>query len=230
LNRKIKLKSKGFFVVGTDTGVGKTLVAAGLARFLVNRGLKVGVLKPVASGGMLSEDGKLLQKAARLPDSIYPEIVPVHFCQSLAPYVASWKEGPVPLRKVEKAYKEARKKYDCLVVEGIGGILVPITRDFLAVDWMVKWKLPALVVARAGLGTINHTLLTMEVLQRRNIRVLGVIVNGYKGCEPSEKSNVLALRKLLSVPVFGPLKFDKKYQADLDLLAIDLAQMGLKIG
>ena len=220
---------KQIFVVGTDTGVGKTLVAAGLARMLSNKGLQVGVMKPIASGGMPSEDGKLLQKAARLPDSVYPEIVPIHYRQPLAPYTASWKEGAPDLKKIERTYQKAKKKYDCLIAEGIGGVLVPITQNFLAVDWMVKWKLPALVVVRAGLGTLNHNLLTVEALQKRKVKVLGVVVNGYKGKELSEKTNVQALRKLLKVSVYGPLKFNKKYRANLDSLAKDIQNLGIVI-
>lgn len=218
-----------FFVAGTDTGVGKTLIAAGLARMMANQGVRVGVMKPVASGGVPSEDGKLLQKAARLPDSAYSEIVPVHYRQPLAPFVAAWKEGGVPLNKIEKTFQKAKKKFECLIVEGIGGVLVPITRDFSAIDWLIKWKLPTLVVARAGLGTLNHTLLTIEALQKRKIRVLGVIVNGYKGKELSEKTNVQALRRLLKVPVYGPLKFNSKYRKNLDLLARDLTKLGIKV-
>ncbi len=218
---------KSFFVIGTDTGVGKTLVAAGLARMLVNQGVRVGVMKPIASGGIPSRDGKLLQKAARLPNAVYPEIVPVHYRQPLAPYVAAWKEGTVPLGKIQETYKKVTRKYDCLIVEGIGGVLVPITRDFLAIDWMVKWRLPALVIAWAGLGTLNHTLLTIEALKKRKIKILGVMVNGYKGKEISEKTNVPALRKLLKIPVYGPLKFNLKYRANLDLLAEDLAKLGM---
>lgn len=217
------------FVAGTDTGVGKTLISAGLARLLLNKGYRVGVMKPVASGGVPSEDGKLLQKAAKLPDSAYPEIVPIHYRQPLAPYVAAWKEGTVPLAKVEKSYQKVKKKYDRLIVEGIGGVLVPITHDFLVIDWIIKWKLPTLVVARAGLGTLNHTFLTVEALQKRKVKVLGVVVNGYKGKELSEKTNVKALRKLLKVPVYGPVKHNPKYRRNLDLLANDLGVMGLKI-
>lgn len=220
---------KQIFVAGTDTGVGKTLIAAGLARMLANREVRVGVMKPVASGGVPSEDGKLLQTAARLPDSAYPEIVPVHYRQPLAPYVAAWKEGAVPLNKIQRTFQKAKKKYDYLIVEGIGGVLVPITRDFSAVDWVVKWKLPTWVVARAGLGTLNHTLLTIEALQKRKIKVLGVIVNGYKGKELSERTNVQALRKLLKVPVYGPLKFNPKYRKNLDSLARDLKKLGIKV-
>ena len=220
---------KGIFIAGTDTGVGKTLIAAGLARMMANQGIHVGVMKPVASGGIPSEDGKRLQKAAKLPKSAYPEIVPVHYRQPLAPYVASWKEGAPPLQKIDAAYQKAKKKHDFLIVEGIGGVLVPITRDFLAIDWMVKWELPALVVARAGLGTLNHTLLTIEALHKRKIKVLGVVVNGYKGKELSEKTNVQALRKLLEAPVYGPLKFISKYRTNLDLLAHDLKKLGIKV-
>lgn len=223
------MKTSGIFVTGTDTGVGKTLVAAGLTRMLVNRGVSVGVFKPVASGGTISEDGKLLQKAAKFPDSAYPNIVPVHYKQPLAPWVAGWKEGPVNLLQVEKAYQKAKAAWDCLIVEGVGGIRVPITQDFFVTDWMVKWKLPVLVVARAGLGTLNHTLLTMEALQRRKIKLLGVLVNGYTGKGIAEQTNVKALKKLLKVHIYGPLKHDSRYPKDLNLLAQDMAKLGLPI-
>jgi dethiobiotin synthetase len=213
------------FVTGTDTGVGKSVVAAGLARLLANRGINVGVFKPVASGGIVSEDGKLLQKAAKLPPSAYSGIVPLHFKEPLAPWVAGWKEGLVDLAKIEKAYQKARSSCDFLIVEGVGGIQVPITKDFFVTDWMVKWKLPTLIVARAGLGTINHTLLTVEALKRRKVIILGVLVNGYKGKTIAERTNIRALQKLLKVPVYKPLKFNLKYRTDLDLLASDLSKL-----
>ena len=220
---------KGLFITGTDTGIGKTLVAAGLARLLANREVKVGVFKPVASGGLVSADGKLLQRAAKLPDVAYAGIVPVHYKQPLAPWVAGWKEGKADLAKIEKAYQKAKTSCDFLMVEGVGGIQVPITQDFFVIDWMKKWKLPVLVVARAGLGTINHTLLTVESLQRQKIMVMGVLVNGYKGKELSERTNVKALKKLLSVPVYGPLKFNAKYRTNLDLLARNIENLDMKI-
>ncbi len=221
-------KTNSIFILGTDTGVGKTLIAAGIARMLVNQGYRVGVLKPIASGGKPSADGKLLQKAARLPNSIYPEIVPIHYKQPLAPYTASWKEGKPNFKKIDRVFRTAKKKYDYLIVEGIGGVLVPVTKDFMAIDWLVRWKIPALVVARAGLGTLNHTLLTVEALQTRKVKVLGVVVNGYKGKELSEKTNAHALRKLLNVPVYGPLKFDGKFRTDLDRLAQELRTLKAK--
>jgi dethiobiotin synthetase len=222
-------RMNSLFVTGTDTGVGKTLVSTGLTRMLVNRGVSVGVFKPIASGGIVSEDGKLLRKAAKYPDSAYPDIVPVHYIQPLAPWVAGWKEGKVDLPKINQAYQKARASSDYLIVEGVGGILVPISENFFVTDWIVKWKLPTLVVARAGLGTINHTLLTVEALQRRKIKVLGVVVNGFRGKTVAEKTNIQALRKLLNVPVYGPLKFNPKYRTDLDLLANDISRLGIKL-
>jgi dethiobiotin synthetase len=202
---------------------------------LVNRGIHVGVFKPIASGsakatpdksgGAVSDDGLLLQKAAKLPDSAYPGIVPLHYKQPLAPWVASWKEGKVNLGRIEKAYRKAGASCDFLIVEGVGGIQVPITQNFFVSDWIQKWKLPALVVTRAGLGTINHTLLTVEALQKRKIQVMGVVVNGYKGKTIAERTNVKALRKLLDVPVYGPLKHNPKYRKNLDLLAKDLEKL-----
>jgi dethiobiotin synthetase len=187
------------------------------------------VFKPIASGGTVSEDGKLLQTAARLPNSAYHDIVPFHYKQPLAPWVASWKEGKVDLAKIEKAYQKAKASCDFLIVEGVGGVQVPITEDFFVSDWMIKWKLPVLVVVRAGLGTINHTLLTLEALQKRKIKVIGVLVNGYTGKGIAEQTNVKALKKLLKVPVYGPLKYNPRYRKDLDLLAKDMAKLGLPI-
>jgi dethiobiotin synthetase len=224
-----EVSMKGLFVTGTDTGIGKTIVAAGLARLLVNRGVSVGVFKPVASGGAVSKDGKLLQKAAKLPNLAYPGIVPLHYKRPLAPWTAGWKEGRVDLSKVEKAYQKAKASCDFLIVEGIGGIRVPITQNFFVTDWMAKWKLPVLVVARAGLGTINHTLITFEALRSRKIKVIGVLVNGYKGKDLAERTNVKALKKLLKVPVYGPLKHNPRYRKDLDLLSKDLTILGLEL-
>jgi len=230
----VKASVKTLFIAGTDTGVGKSLIAAGIARLWVNQGHSVGVLKPVASGAadrlgrLTSGDGKLLQRAAQLPKEAYPSIVPVHYRQPLAPYVAAWKEGAVPLSKIEKAYQEMMGKYERVIVEGIGGVLVPITKNFLAVDWQVKWKLPTLLVARAGLGTINHTLLTLEALRRRKVKVLGVVVNGYRGKTLAERTNVRALRQLAGVPVYGPVKRNAQYRTKLDLLARDLERLGLR--
>lgn len=223
------MKTKGLFITGTDTGIGKTLVSAGITRLLLNRGNSIGVFKPIASGGTISEDGKLLQMAARLPHSAYREIVPFHYRQPLAPWVASWKEGKVDLAKIEKAFQKAKASCDFLVVEGVGGIQVPITQDFFVTDWMVKWKLPVLIVVRAGLGTINHSLLTVEALQRRKVKIVGVLVNGYTGKGIAERTNVKALKKLLKVPVYGPLKYNPCYRKDLDLLAKDMAKLGLPI-
>ena len=221
------MKTKGLFITGTDTGVGKTLVSAGLARLLLHRGDSVGVFKPVATGGTVSEDGKWLQKAAKLPDSAYSGIVPVHYRQPLAPWVAAWKEGKVDLGKIEKAYQKAKAACDFLIVEGVGGIQVPISKDFFVTDWMARWKLPVLVVARAGLGTINHTLLTVEALQKRKIKVAGVLVNGYTGKGIAEQTNVKVLKKLLKTPVYGPLKHNPLYRKDLDLLAEDMGKLKL---
>lgn len=223
------MKTKGLFITGTDTGIGKTMVSAGLTRLLLNSGISVGVFKPVASGGIVSEDGKLLQKAARLPNSAYQGIVPIHYKQPLAPWVAAWKEGKVDLAKVEKAYQKTKASCDFLIVEGVGGIQVPIAQDFFVTDWMIRWKLPVLVVVRAGLGTINHTLLTVEALQKRKIKVIGVLLNGYTGKDIAEQTNVKALKKLLKVPVYGPLKHNPRYRKDLDLLAKDMEKLDLPI-
>jgi dethiobiotin synthetase len=103
----------------------------------------------------------------------------------------------------------------------------PITEKVWISDLAQKWKYPVLVVARAGLGTLNHTLLTLEALRHRKIQILGVLVNGAKGKDGSEKTNILALRRLAGVSVFGPVRWNPCYRQDLDDLARVLDALGI---
>jgi len=217
---------KGLFVIGTDTGVGKTWVASGLARLLSNRGVKVGVLKPAASGcgperkGRFSSgDGRSLCEAARLGPEWEDLVVPIRYRRPLSPWVAGWTEGPADLGRVEKARGCLGSSFDFLVVEGVGGLHVPLTKEVWISHLAKRWKYPVLVVARAGLGTLNHTLLTLEALRVRKIPVWGVLVNGAKGKDLSEGSNLEALRRLARVPVFGPMAWDPRLRKDWDGVA-----------
>ena len=210
---------KGLFVIGTDTGVGKTLVTAGLARLLARRGVRVGVFKPASSGGSKSVDGLLLRRGAGLGRSWEHWVVPVTYRRPLAPWVAGWTEGGLDLGLVERARKHLGKNFDFLLVEGVGGLHVPLTEKVWVADLARKWKYPVLLVARAGLGTINHSLLTLEALRRRKIPIAGLLLNGAKGKSPAESTNLRALRRLAGVPVYGPLRWEPASRSKLDLWA-----------
>lgn len=206
----------GLFVTGTDTGVGKTFVTACLAAVLRGKGIHVGVMKPVETGCGLSRgrriprDGLLLKRMAAVPDPI-EQIVPYRLKAPLAPLAAARMEG-IRIRpdRIEKAYERIRSRCSFLLVEGAGGVLVPVTDRLFMADLIERFALPALVVARAGLGTLNHTLLTVSFLQGRGIPVAGVALNDMDGKkDPAKKTNAALLRRLLPVPVLGRLPFRK---------------------
>jgi len=162
---------RGFFVTGTDTGVGKTVVAGGLAAALRARGLAVATFKPVQSGA-LAEDPE--GDAALLgAECVYA------FEEPLAPFVAAARAGAtVELEPIVRAADRLAAAHDAVVVEGAGGLLVPLAPALLVADMARALDLPVVVVARAGLGTVNHTLLTLETAARRDLHVAAVVLNG----------------------------------------------------
>jgi dethiobiotin synthetase len=190
----------GFFVTGTDTGVGKTVVACALARALRAAGRDVGVLKPAETG--VGPDGPLdaraLREAAGVDDPL-DAVCPVQLALPAAPSVAAAAEGrTVDTGAIRKAYDALRARHETLVVEGAGGLLVPLAEGFTMADLARELALPVLVVARASLGTINHTLLTVEALARRGLPLAGVVVSHAGGpLSDADAKNLVALRDAL---------------------------------
>ena len=179
-------RRRGLFVTGTDTEVGKTLVAGAIARSLRRRGRRVEVFKPVASGcrraggQLVSEDAEFLAACADSQRCL-AEITPVRYAAPLAPNVAARREGrPVDLNAVFDAYARLADSPSPVIVEGVGGLLCPITDDFWVIHLARLMALPLVVVARAGLGTIHHTLLTLHAARSAGLSVAGVVVNGYR--------------------------------------------------
>jgi len=159
---------RGLFITGTDTGVGKTVIAAAIARCLRERGYRVGVCKPVATGAqwqnglLLSSDTVLLAQASGLADRLH-EITPYVFAEPCAPSVAARHAGrSLSLDDILDAVRRWSSHCDILLVEGIGGLLCPLTEQASVADLAHDLQLPILVVARTRLGTLNHTLLTTE--------------------------------------------------------------------
>lgn len=178
-------ETDGVFVTGTDTGVGKTVIAGAIAVVLKNLGIDVDVFKPVASGclkrpgGMVSEDGMFLAACADSRRSL-AEITPARLARALAPNTAAMMEGrDIDLELVFQEYKRTAETAGAVVVEGTGGILCPISDDFSVLDFAAMTGLPMVIVARPDLGTINHTLLTLQAARSAGIRVAGVIINRY---------------------------------------------------
>jgi len=190
----------GFFVTGTDTGVGKTVAACALVRGLRRDGLDVGAMKPIETGvdpefGPL--DAQALRAAAENVDAL--ELVcPLRFALPAAPNVAAQYEGKeVDLDRVFAAFDQLRSQHDWLVVEGAGGLLVPTTDDATMADLARELDLPILVVARPALGTINHTRLTLEEAERRKLDLLGVVISHDQALSRADALNLGCLRDWL---------------------------------
>ncbi len=214
--RTIRTERRGLFVTGTDTGVGKTFVAAGLARCLKDRGISTGVLKPAETGCVLRRgrripgDGAFLKHMAGAREPI-EEIVPYRLAAPLSPQVAAEREGiRIQTRRLESAFRKISSRYTCTLVEGAGGILVPVTRKTTMVDLMRQFKLPVLLVSRLGLGTLNHTLLTLFYLAQHRLPVAGIVMNDPDGSRDlSARSNPETLEQWTSVPILGKIPFQK---------------------
>jgi dethiobiotin synthetase len=198
--------TRGCFVTGTDTGVGKTRVGCGLAAALRTRGVDVGVLKPVETG--VGEDGPAdaiaLRAAAGSSDPL-EDVCPQRFALPAAPTVAAAAEDRrVDLGAVLAAFGRIAARHDFVLVEGAGGLLVPAAEGASMADVASQLALPLLVVARGALGTINHTLLTLEAAAARRLDVLGVVISHADGeLSPADSANLVALRTALGPRLLG---------------------------
>jgi dethiobiotin synthetase len=206
-----------FFITATDTGVGKTVVTAGLARALKKRGCDVGVMKPITCGAvrrgnsLVSEDAEYLCAAAGADDPM--ELVcPVILEPPLAPYAAaSAAKQRIDVGKILAACTALRVKHELLLIEGVGGLMVPIRRDYGVLNLAADMDAPLVVVARPSLGTINHTALTVASARGAGLDVVGVIINyceNFKRGAP-EMTNPDMIRKFCDVPILGTIPFLK---------------------
>src|SRR3989339_495513 len=188
------------FVTGTDTGVGKTYVTILLAKHLMLKGFDVGIMKPISTGSKKDDDARLLKKTLNLKDPLRL-INPIHLKLPLAPYAAAkLLKKRLNLKKIFTAFEKLKKHHDIVIVEGIGGVLVPILKDYFVADLIKDMGISALIVARPGLGTINHTLLTIEALKARKIKIAGIVINKYTGKTLSEKTNAEAFFEISEIP------------------------------
>ncbi len=201
--------TRGFFVTGTDTGVGKTVVSLALICGLRRHGLDVGAMKPVETG--VGPEGPLdalaLRAAAGDADDL-ADVCPLRFALPAAPTVAAAAEGrEVEVWAIHRAYERLAARHDCIVAEGAGGLLVPLADKLCMADLARDLDLPLIVVARAALGTLNHTFLTLEAAVSRGLDVAGVVICHASGpISPAEESNLDALRRALEGSLIGEIR------------------------
>ena len=199
----------GYFVIGTDTGVGKTLVATALVQYLVQQGLSVAVMKPVAAGqihtteGWLNEDVIQLRAAANV-DAPLEMINPYCFAPAIAPHIAAQDiAAEIELAPIVAAYNQLSMRAQRIVVEGVGGFCVPLNAHQTAADLALALRLPLVLVVGMRLGCLNHALLTLEALQARGLRLAAWVANAMPNAMPRLEENIASLRTRIPAPLLG---------------------------
>ena len=208
---------KGLFITGTDTGCGKTCVGAALARGARERGLRVRILKPVETGcsgdpgELRPEDALTLARAAGDERSL-DRICPYRLRLPAAPELAARSSGiRIELPRIRAAYRDSANGADLVLVEGAGGLLVPLAPGLDMADLARELGTPLVIVARARLGTLNHTRLTLEAARTRDLPVAGVVISHTSPeLSGAERANLDLLLEGLAAPLLGELAFGAK--------------------
>ena len=204
---------KSLFITGTDTDVGKTYITSGLAITLRKMGIDIGVMKPFAAGiaqekGYKSEDVEILCKSAQIHDAenlVNPQFFPI----PASPYTA-WKKlkikPKIPL--VLSSFKKLSDIHEMMLVEGMGGILTPILKDYYVTNLIKDMKIPTIIVTRSKVGTVNHTLMTVKMCQKYKIPIKGIIINNFDKGYPINQLKK-DLENLTGIKVLGSIPFIK---------------------
>ncbi len=209
------MASSGYFITGTDTGIGKTVATAALQAVLQSEGRSTGIMKPIETGvdahcsSSANSDAKFLLEAAGLTDEL-SDICPVRLKTPAAPYQAALMEGvDIDVSLILAAYQRLAEKYEVMLVEGVGGLLVPISKNYAVIDLISDMGLPVLIVAGYQLGTLNHTLMTLRNLKEKNLTVTGILMTQFDP-EPLtevEQQQPELISELSGVPILGELPY-----------------------
>ncbi|MBW9171511.1 dethiobiotin synthase [Clostridium estertheticum] len=208
--------SKGMFIVGTDTDVGKTIVTAGIMHVLRSNGYNATYFKAALSGAieegneLIPGDTKIACDVSNL-EEVYENITPYVYKNAVSPHLAAKIENkPIQIDLIRQKYNYLKDKYDYVIAEGSGGIVCPLIDDergIYTLENLIKdLNMGVVIVARAGVGTINHTVLTVEYIKSLGIKIKGIIINNYIDnllCN----DNIQMIEKLTKVPVIGKLKY-----------------------
>lgn len=215
-----RLHNHGCFITGTDTGVGKTAVTAALALCLKERGVRVAVMKPIETG--CANEKPFESDAERLGTVIETKIgldhiSPYRFSMPLAPLAAARAAGvTIEIDHIAAIFHTLADGQDFVLVEGVGGLMVPLSEKTDIRDLIAALGLPVVIVGRAALGGVNHALLTIEALRQRAIPVIGILLNQLSPRPHLEQteSTVSLIRERSGVPVFGPITYQSTCRED----------------
>ena len=213
----------GIFVAGTDTNVGKTIVSAALLCAAKSAGIDAVYMKPVQTGcrrlgkKLIAPDLELVCSIADIHPSEREQqlMAPYRFRQACSPHLAATLERRnVRLANIAKSFDKLKRRHEFIVVEGAGGILTPLSSKQIMLDLMKVLSLPIIVVARPGLGTINHTLLTLRELRRSKLNILGIVINYASDTRKTiiEKNNLKTIERLGNTRIIAELPFMRKLQ------------------
>jgi dethiobiotin synthetase len=197
--------SKGIYIIGTDTGVGKTVVSAGLMYLLLAEKHKSAYFKPVASGAVVVNgvaeaiDAEFVRTASGFIEK-RENMTPFVFKNEMAPHLAArWEHRPIKVDLIKKRLQYLKGHYEWIITEGAGGLAVPLNDEgYMQYDLIRELGFSCLLVARAGLGTINHTLLTICFARSAGLKIKGIVINGGTG-SLLERDNVETITKLAGV-------------------------------
>ena len=203
---------KSLFIAGTDTDVGKTYITSGLAITLRKIGIDIGVMKPFAAGiaqkkGYKSEDVEILCKSAHIHDPenlVNPQFFPI----SASPYTA-WKKLKIKpkIPMILSSFKKLSNIHEMMLVEGMGGILTPILKDYYVTNLIKDMKIPTIIVTRSKVGTVNHTLMTVKMCEKYKIPIKGIIINNFDDDGYPINQLKKDLEDLTGVKVLGSIPF-----------------------
>jgi dethiobiotin synthetase len=224
---------KSLFVTGTDTDVGKTYITAGLAVTFRKMGIDVGVMKPFAAGtaqkkGFKSEDIEILSNSAQVNDLetlVNPQFFPI----PASPYTA-WKNLKIKpkISTILTSFKKLSKLHEIILVEGMGGIMTPILKDYYVTNLIKEMKIPTVIVTRSRIGTVNHTIMTVKMCEKYKIPIKGIIINDFDSDGYKTKDLVRDFKSLTGVPVLGSIPFIND-MGDASLYRIFKKNLNLKL-
>ncbi|MFB5630177.1 MAG: dethiobiotin synthase [Nitrosopumilaceae archaeon] len=213
---------KDLFISGTDTDVGKTFVTAGIAASLKKMGKDVGIMKPFAAGtpqktGYKSEDVQLLSNAAQINDA--EDLINPYFFQIPAsPFTATKNLGiQFNVKTVIDCYKQLSSKHEILLIEGIGGVMTPILKDYFVVNLIKEMNLETILITSSRIGTVNHTIMTCKICHIYGIDIGGIVINDLVSNGYPLTTLKRDLEQLTNIPVIGSVPYVKNF--DLDKLS-----------
>ncbi|HJM79009.1 MAG TPA: dethiobiotin synthase [Nitrosopumilus sp.] len=223
---------KSIFITGTDTDVGKTYITSGLAITLQKMGIDVGVMKPFAAGvkqkkGFKSEDVEILSNSSKVDDPeelLNPQFFPI----SASPYTA-WKKLKIKpkIQLVISSFKKLSKKHEILLIEGMGGVMTPILKNYFVTDLIKDMRIPTIIVTRSKIGTVNHTIMTVKMCQKYKIPIKGIIINNFDKGYPIDQLKK-DLESLTGIKVLGSIPFIKD-MSDKSLYRIFKKNIDMKL-